>query len=231
MLMKKYQMMVAASLIVSMSGCATTPNDPNKQAKDKAAMGAMLGAVAGAVVGFNSDSNRERGLARGLLLGAAAGGAVGAGVGSYMDKQQAEFNQQLSSERQSNQIEIQRLKNENLKITMNSEVSFDSNSSAMKPAFRDTLNKVANILQRYPKTTVRIVGYTDSRGTAAYNLNLSEQRAKSVAWVLMDDGVSNQRVATEGRGEANPRASNDNAAGRQLNRRVEMFIQPNNNIQ
>ncbi|MBL1351754.1 MAG: OmpA family protein [Zetaproteobacteria bacterium] len=229
--MKKYQIMMAAGLLVSLSACATTPNDPNKQAKDKAAMGAMLGAVAGAVVGYNSDSNRERGLARGLALGAVAGGAVGAGVGSYMDKQQAEFNQQLSSERQSNQVEIQRLKNESLKITMNSEVSFDSNSSSMKPAFNQTLRKVANILQRYSKTTVRIVGYTDSRGSEAYNLNLSKQRAKSVAWALQDDGVSHQRVAIEGRGESNPRASNANAAGRQLNRRVEMFIQPNNNIQ
>jgi len=227
--MKKYQIMMAAGLLVSLSACATTPNDPNKQAKDKAAMGAMLGAVAGAVIGYNSDGNRERGLARGLLLGAAAGGAVGAGVGSYMDKQQAEFNQQLSSERQSNQVEIQRLKNQNLKITMNSEVSFDSNSSAMKPAFNQTLRKVANILQRYPKTTVRIVGYTDSRGSEAYNLNLSTQRAKSVAWALQDDGVMHQRLSVEGRGEANPRASNDHAAGRQLNRRVEMFIQPNNN--
>jgi len=229
--MKKYQIMLAAGLIASLSACATAPNDPNKQAKDKAAMGAMLGAVAGAVVGYNSDSNRERGLARGLALGAVAGGAVGAGVGTYMDKQEAEFNQQLSSERQTNQVEIQRLKNENLKITMNSEVSFDNNSSAMKPAFHDTLNKVANILQRYPRTTVRIVGYTDSRGSEAYNLNLSEQRAKSVAWALQDNGVSHQRVSIEGRGEANPRANNASAAGRQLNRRVEMFIQPNKNIQ
>jgi len=229
--MKKYQIMVAAGLLLSLSACATAPNDPNKQAKDKAAMGAMLGAVAGAVVGYNSDSNRERGLARGLVLGAAAGGAVGAGVGAYMDKQQAEFNQQLASERRSNQIEIQRLKNENLKITMNSEVSFDSNSATMKPAFNQTLRKVANILQRYSKTTVHIVGYTDSRGSEAYNLKLSEQRAKSVAWALQDNGVSHQRVSIEGRGESNPRASNDNAAGRQLNRRVEMFIQPNQNIQ
>ncbi|MDQ6990383.1 MAG: OmpA family protein [Mariprofundaceae bacterium] len=229
--MKKSQIIIAAGLMMSLSACATAPNDPNKQAKDKAAMGAMMGAVAGAVIGYNSDSNRERGLARGLLLGAAGGAAVGAGVGSYMDKQQAEFNQQLSSERQSNQIEIQRLKNENLKITMNSEVSFDNNSSAMKPAFNQTLRKVANILQRYPKTTVRIVGYTDSRGSEAYNLNLSEKRAKSVAWALQDNGLSHQRVSVEGRGEANPRADNKNAAGRQLNRRVEMFIQPNKNIQ
>jgi len=227
--MKKYLIMMAAGLM--MSACATAPNDPNKQAKDKAAMGAMMGAVAGAVVGYNSDSNRERGLARGLLVGAAAGGAVGAGVGAYMDKQEAEFNRTLASERQSNQVEIQRLKNENLKITMNSEVSFDTNSAAMKPAFNQTLVKVAGILQRYPRSSIRIVGHTDNRGAAAYNQKLSEERAKSVAWALEDHGVNHQRITTEGRGEMQPRASNDNAAGRQLNRRVEMLIQPDQNIQ
>lgn len=227
--MEKYGVLVMVGMLVS--ACATTPNDPNQQAKQKAAMGAMLGAVTGAVIGYNSDGNRERGLARGALLGAAAGGAVGAGVGAYMDKQQAEFNQQLASERQANAVEIQRLRNENLKITMNSEVSFDNNSSAIKPAFRQTLQKVANILQRYPRTSIRIVGYTDSRGSEAYNLRLSEQRAKSVAWALQDFGVAHRRISIEGRGEANPRASNATEAGRQLNRRVEMFIQPDQTIQ
>ena len=85
--MKKYSVVLVAGLMVS--ACATAPNDPNKQAKDKAAMGAMMGAVAGAVVGYNSDSNRERGLARGLALGAVAGGAVGAGVGSYKKRLRA----------------------------------------------------------------------------------------------------------------------------------------------
>jgi outer membrane protein OmpA-like peptidoglycan-associated protein len=165
------------------------------------------------------------------LAGAAIGGALGAGTGIYMDKQQAEFERQLASERQAHQIEIERLKNENLKITMNSEVSFDFNSSALKPAFTRTLDKVAAILQRYPRTTIRIIGHTDNVGSAAYNQRLSEDRANSVAWSLEDAGVSPQRVTVEGRGESQPRASNDTEAGRQLNRRVEMLIVPNNDIQ
>jgi len=230
--MKQYHLILAASLVgVAMmtSACVTGPDDPNRHTKQNAAGGAALGALAGAIIGYQGD--HSGGALRGALVGAAAGGALGAGTGIYMDKQQAEFENQLASERRANKVEIERLQNENLKITMNSEVSFDFNSSAMKPAFGRTLDKVAEILKRYPRTTVRIVGHTDDVGSAEYNQRLSEERAKSVAWALEDAGLSGQRVTTEGRGESQPRASNASEAGRQLNRRVEMFVMPNNDIQ
>lgn len=208
-----------------LAGCATTPSDPNKQAKEKAAAGAVLGAVAGAIIGYQGD--HSGGALKGALIGGAAGGAIGAGVGHYMDKQQAEFERQLSSERAAHQVEVERLKNENLKITMSSEVSFDFDSATVKPAFQSTLNKVADILQRYDRTTVKIMGFTDDVGAAAYNQSLSERRAESVAYHLEQRGVSAQRVRTQGKGESDPRASNATEAGRQLNRRVEMLIIPN----
>ena len=220
-------LMVAAGL--SFTGCASSPDDPKKHTKEKAAMGAAIGAIAGAVIGHQQD--RSGGALRGALIGGAAGGALGAGAGHYMDKQQAEFEQQLAEERRSNQIEIERLQNENLKITMNSEVSFDYNSSQLKPAFYNTLDKVADILNRYPRTTIKITGHTDSRGSRAYNQGLSEQRSESVSWYLADRGVDSRRVITDGRGELQPRASNDTEAGRQLNRRVEMLIVPDQDIQ
>ena len=225
--MKKYSAMIIAALMAT--GCVTTSQDPNRHTKENAAAGAAIGALAGAIIGYQGD--HSGGALRGALVGAAAGGALGAGTGIYMDKQQAEFERQLASERRAHQIEVERLKNENLKITMNSEVSFDFNSSALKPAFTRTLRKVADILQRYPRTTIRIIGHTDNVGSAAYNQRLSEDRANSVAWSLEDAGVDPQRVSIEGRGESQPRASNDTEAGRQLNRRVEMLIIPNNNIQ
>ena len=218
---------VAASLVLA--GCATNPNDPNRNAKEKGAIGAALGAVAGAVIGYQGD--HSGGALRGALIGGAAGGALGAGAGHYMDQQQAEFNRQLADERRSNQIEIERLKNENLKITMNSEVSFAYNSSKLTPAFHQTLDKVADILNRYPRTSIRITGHTDSRGSAEYNQRLSEQRAQAVKWYLTDRGVNPARVQTAGRGEMQPRASNATEAGMQLNRRVEMLIIPDANIQ
>jgi len=224
--MKKYILVGTTLLLAS---CVTTPNDPNQHTKQNAAGGAVIGALAGAIIGYQGD--HSGGALRGALAGAAVGGALGAGTGIYMDKQQAEFERQLASERRASQVTIERLENENLKITMNSEVSFDFNSAALKPAFHRTLGKVADILQRYPRTTVRIIGHTDNVGSAAYNQRLSEDRANAVAWNLEDSGLSPQRVNVEGRGESQPRVSNDSEAGRQLNRRVEMLIVPNNDIQ
>lgn len=220
---------VPAMLVMSLASCATTPNDPNANTKEKAAIGAALGAVAGAVIGYQGD--HSGGALRGALVGAAAGGAVGAGVGYYMDKQQAEFEQKLAAEKQAHEVEIQRLKDQSLKITMSSEVSFDFNSAKINPAFAKTLDKVADILKRYDRSNIRIVGHTDNVGSEDYNMKLSQQRAQAVAYYLEDQGVSSNRITTEGRGELEPRADNATEAGRQLNRRVEMFIQPDQDIQ
>jgi outer membrane protein OmpA-like peptidoglycan-associated protein len=227
--MMKRMLLWSALLALILTGCATGPNDPNQKTKQGAAVGATLGAIAGAVIGHQQD--RSGGALKGALIGAAAGGLLGAGVGNYMDKQQAAFDQELAAEKRANQIEVERLKNENLKITMNSEVSFDYNSAELQPSFRRTLDKVAGILNRYTRSTVKITGHTDSRGSAEYNQRLSEQRAKAVAWYLTDAGVDSRRIITEGRGEMEPRASNETEAGRQLNRRVEMLIIPDRDIQ
>ncbi len=218
---------MAAGFILS--ACATNPNDPNIHTKQNAAAGATLGAIAGAIIGYQSD--HSGGALRGALIGGAAGGVLGAGTGVYMDKQEAEFNRQLADEQRSHQIEVERLKNENLKITMNSEVSFAYNSAQLTPAFHNTLDKVADILNRYPRSSIRIIGYTDSRGSAEYNQQLSEQRAKAVKYYLVDRNVDARRIVTEGRGESQPRASNATEAGMQLNRRVEMLVIPDKNIQ
>jgi len=220
---------ISVVLISGLAACVTTPNDPNAQAKQKAAAGAALGAIAGAIIGYQGD--HSGGALRGALIGGAAGGAIGAGVGHYMDKQQAEFERQLADERARHQVEIERLKNENLKITMNSEVSFDFDSAAIKPAFDSTLDKVSDILNRYNRTQITVIGHTDNVGSNAYNQGLSRKRAESVAYYVERRGVQASRVRTEGRGESEPRASNATEAGRQLNRRVELLIIPDKNIQ
>ncbi|MFQ5519587.1 MAG: OmpA family protein, partial [Mariprofundus sp.] len=191
---------IAAGL--ALSACASNPNDPNRNTKQNAAIGATLGAVAGAIVGHQSD--HSGGALRGALIGAAAGGALGAGTGVYMDKQQAEFDRQLAEEQRRNQIEIERLQNENLKITMNSEVSFAYNSAQLTPAFHNSLDKVAEILNRYTRSTVKITGHTDSRGSAEYNQRLSEQRAQAVKWYLSDRGVESRRIIADGRAADHP---------------------------
>jgi len=220
---------IPLALSASLAACATTPNDPNANAKEKGVMGAAVGAIAGAVIGYQGD--HSGGALRGALAGAAVGGVLGAGVGAYMDKQQAEFERQLAAEQRAHQVEIERLQNENLKITMSSEVSFDFGSAQVTPSFGRTLDKVADILQRYNRSGITIVGHTDDVGSAEFNQRLSQQRADAVAYYLEDRGVSRDRIRTEGRGEAEPRASNASEAGRQLNRRVEMIVQPDPNIQ
>ena len=123
------------------------------------------------------------------------------------------------------------MQDEVLKLTMNSSVSFSSGSATLTPAFGATLAKVADVLTKYPKTNLNVIGHTDSSGSDALNQTLSEQRALSFAYALRDKGVDGQRLATAGRGETEPRADNATTQGKQMNRRVELFIIPQNNIQ
>ncbi|BDZ73235.1 MULTISPECIES: OmpA family protein [Methylophaga] len=207
---------VLASLIAAtLSGCAA--NDPNQKTKT----GAAVGAAAGALLGYAVDDGTG-----GVLAGAAVGALAGGGVGYYMDKQQKEMEAALADEQARNELKIQQLENETLKIDISSEVSFDFDSASLKSAFTPTLNKVADILQRYPNTIIHVVGHTDSVGSESYNMKLSERRAQSVVDYLSAEGVSSDRLFAIGKGESEPRATNDTEAGRQLNRRVELFVKP-----
>jgi len=214
---------VVCSFVVSLAGCAT--NTTHENTKKGAGIGALVGAVSGAIIGYQND--HSGGALRGALIGGAAGGALGAGTGAYMDKQQTEFEQQLANEQAQHQIEIERQENEILKLTMSSEVSFDFNSASIKSTFQSPLNKIADIMSRYPQTSIVVVGHTDNVGSDQYNLELSLRRANAVADYLILRGVATSRMGTEGRGEMEPIASNDNVIGRAQNRRVEIFVVPN----
>lgn len=202
------------AIAVALAGCAA--DDPNKRAKT----GAAIGAVAGAILGHQLDDDAGR------YVGAAVGALAGAAVGNYMDKQQQEFDSALATEQQNNAVEIQRLQDETLKIDISNEVSFDFGRAEIKSSFRPTLDKVAGVLQRYPNSVVHVVGHTDSVGSDAYNQRLSEQRAQAVIDYLASAGVARDRLRAEGRGETEPRDTNATEAGRQLNRRVELYVKP-----
>ncbi|WP_303722223.1 OmpA family protein [Malonomonas rubra] len=224
-MLKKLSVFVV--VVALLAGCAT--NTTHENTKKGAGIGALVGAVSGAIIGYKND--RTGGMLSGALVGAAAGGAIGAGAGAYMDKQQTEFEQQLANEQAQHQIEIERQQNEILKLTMNSEVSFDSNSATIKSTFHSPLNKIADIMNRYPRTQIVVVGHTDSVGSEQYNLDLSLRRANAVAEYLMLRGIDRQRLGTEGRGELEPIATNDTESGRAQNRRVEVFVVPDGDIQ
>ena len=201
-------------LIAGVTGCAT--DDPNRRAKTGAAIGAVAGAVLGHQVSHGS----------GKWVGAAVGALAGAGVGHYMDNQQKDFEQALREERQQNQLEIERLKDDTLKLSLDSEISFDFNKSNINSAFKPSLNKLADVLVKYDRTVVHVVGHTDSIGADDYNQRLSEQRAENVVIYIEQRGVPFDRLLSEGRGETEPRATNETEAGRQLNRRVEIYVKP-----
>lgn len=209
-----WPMVGATVMAVLLSACAA--NDPYQRTK----VGAGVGAVTGAVLGRGIDDDV------GTYVGAAVGALAGGAVGNYMDRQQRAFEQALVAERQRNDLEIQRLRDGSLRLGIPSEVSFDFDSAAIKPGFVSTLDKMTDVLQQYDRTIVHIIGHTDSVGSDAYNLQLSQRRADSVADFLARQGVLGQRLRTEGRGERQPRAENTSASGRQLNRRVEMYIKP-----
>ena len=105
-----------------------------------------------------------------------------------------------------------------------SDVLFDFNQSTLKPGAREKLAKVSGILLAYPGLKLAIEGHTDSIGTDEYNMTLSQKRADSVRDYLVGQGINNSNLSATGMGKANPVASNDNAAGRQQNRRVEMVV-------
>ena len=206
--MRKLALAVAVG--VALAGCAA--DDPYQRTK----AGAAIGAVAGAVVGHQLDSGS------GALVGAAVGALAGGLVGNYMDKQQAELRETVAQ----HDIEMQRLRDDTLKLTLDSEVSFDYDSDRIKPAFRSTLDKLADVIRKYDRTVVHVVGHTDSTGSAEYNQRLSERRAYSVSDYLQSRGVDPSRMRAEGRGESEPRDTNATEAGRQLNRRVEIYLKP-----
>ena len=202
------------AVAVGLAGCAA--DDPHRRTKT----GAAIGAVAGAVLGHQLDDDAGR------FVGAAVGAVAGGAVGNYMDRQEQAFDAALAEEQRQNAIEIERLQDETLKIDIASEVSFDFGRAEVKSSFRPTLDKVSDVLKRYERSIVHVVGHTDSVGSDAYNQRLSEQRAQAVVDYLVSTGVIRERLRAEGRGESEPRESNATEAGRQLNRRVELFVKP-----
>ncbi|NRB67850.1 MAG: OmpA family protein [Vibrio sp.] len=102
--------------------------------------------------------------------------------------------------------------------------SFALNSAELKPQSKTMLADLVTFMTKFPQSTVEVVGYTDSSGSASYNQKLSEKRAQSVAEVLQEQGIDSSRITARGEGENNPIASNETREGREQNRRVEIMV-------
>jgi len=210
-----------ATAALFLSSCATytgqtnDPNDPNRTGRG-AAIGAVAGAVLGAATGDSATERRQR-----ALVGAGVGAAAGAGIGAYQDRQEARLRQQMAG----TGVDVQR-QGDNIVLNMPSGITFDFDRYDLKPEFRPVLDNLASTLNEYNQTRIEVVGHTDSKGSDAYNMTLSQNRANSVAGYLGSRGVASSRMIVSGAGESRPIASNDTEAGRAQNRRVEITLVP-----
>jgi outer membrane protein OmpA-like peptidoglycan-associated protein len=215
----KTPLILAALGALTLSACVDPnayPEDPNARTKNGAIIGGMLGAMAGVAVSGDGDE------LKGALLGGAVGAATGAAIGSDLDRQAAELRSSLNSN-----ISVTNMGGY-LLVNMPQDLLFATDSATLSGNLTYDLRAVATSLMRYPNSTIEVVGHTDNVGEAAYNQDLSQRRAFAVADVLRASGVPAGRIATIGRGEDAPIATNQTEGGRAMNRRVEIIIRPTN---
>jgi outer membrane protein OmpA-like peptidoglycan-associated protein len=194
-----------------LSGCE------NMSARQKGGtVGAGVGAVGGAVI--SSATGGKAG------TGAVAGGLIGAVVGNLWSKRQEDRRIAMERASQGTGIEVSRTPDNQLKLNVPSDISFDVNSANIKPELRSILETFANSLRGDPQARANIIGHTSSDGSDAVNDPLSLRRANSVRDFLSDRGIATSRIETAGRGEHEPIADNNTEAGRAKNRRVEIFL-------
>ncbi len=202
------------------SACAPLETKTQKGGVYGAAGGATVGAILGQAIGHDTEATLW-----GAAIGAALGGGTGAGVGKMMDNQERDMREALAA---SEAAAIRREGNL-IAIILKGDLTFATDSTVVKPGLHRELDRIAGVIIEYPQTLIRIEGHTDSRGSEAYNQDLSERRAGNVRNLLVQRGVSYGKVEVIGYGETMPVATNDTEAGRQRNRRVEIKVVPNMN--
>jgi outer membrane protein OmpA-like peptidoglycan-associated protein len=210
--------------ILLLASCAETETMTKTQ--EGTLLGTGGGAVVGAILG-QAISHHAKGTFIGAAIGAAIGGAGGYGVGKMMDNQEKEMRAVLA---QSEAAAVRREGNL-LSVTFKGDVTFDTNSAEVRPGLYNEINRVAGVLTQYPDTVIRVEGHTDSKGSDAYNMDLSKRRANNVKNLLVMRGVAEDRIEVVGYGKTMPVATNETEAGRQKNRRVEIRIAPKTQIQ
>ena len=200
---------------VLVSGCANMSEEQKSGTGKGAAIGAATGAVLGAITGSGT---------KGAVRGAAVGAAAGALGGYVWSKRMEDQRRQMEASTRGTGVEVTQTADNQLKLNIPSDISFDSGRSDIKPNFRPVLDSFAQGLLGNPQAHVRVVGHTDNVGSDALNDPLSINRAASVRNYLVSRGVASGVISIDGRGEREPIASNETAEGRARNRRVEIFM-------
>ncbi|GBE06625.1 MAG TPA: OmpA family protein [Nitrospirae bacterium] len=217
--MNRFISLCLMGLLALTTACATPQTKTQKGAAYGAGGGAVAGAIAGALIAKDTE-----GALIGAAIGAAVGGLAGAGVGKMMDNQERDLRQALAD----SEAAAVRREGNLLTVSLKGNVTFDFDSAVVKPGLYSEIYKIADALNRYPRTLSSVEGHTDSIGSESYNVDLSTRRATAVKDLLLQRGVAPHRVEAVGYGESMPVATNETEAGRLQNRRVEIKIAPSN---
>lgn len=205
------------SLVLLLSACQTTdPYTGEPRMRKSVQYGAVAAVVCG-IIGSTKNSKNARNAALGC-------GAIGAGIGAYMDHQESELRRELRG----TGVSVAR-DGDQIHLIMPGNITFNTNEYSIKSNFYPVLNSVAKVLYKYKDTDLEIIGHTDSIGTAQSNQVLSDNRALSVKNYLASQNVARGRLKSYGMGEEQPIADNMYSAGREQNRRVELYIIANQN--
>ena len=212
-----FNLSVLCGIFQMFAGCNSIKNANNTQKGTGigVAAGALLGGIIGNYAGQGGNA------VWGSVIGAAVGGGTGAIIGNKMDKQARKITEALPG------AEVERV-GEGIRLVLKEEaVRFNVNKSTLTAQAQSNLDQLIPVLKEFGETNIDIFGYTDSSGSAAYNLSLSKDRAKSVKKYLIAKGLSSNRLNTTGLGIADPIASNETIEGKMQNRRVEFAITAN----
>jgi len=177
-----------------------------------AAIGTTAGAGIGALIGGKAGNT-----AIGAIAGAAIGGVAGTLIGKKMDKQAQEIENSVAG------AQVEQV-GEGILVKFDSGILFDTGKATLKPAAKENIAKLVETLNKEPGTEILVLGHTDNTGSLAVNEKLSLERANAVKAFAVSKGLSAGRIETEGKNYSEPIASNDTAAGRAENRRVEIVI-------
>jgi outer membrane protein OmpA-like peptidoglycan-associated protein len=210
----KLKLIAPLVLLAIAPGCATKTGTG-------AAVGAGGGGLLGATIGAMAGGGK--GALVGGAIGAAAGAGTGALIGHYMDKQEKALKEVKGA-----QVERQ---GDTLVVKFNSAILFDTNKAVLKPASQTDLTEFAKVLAKYKETDLVIEGHTDNKGKKAVNQKLSQARAESVIAFLAKHGVGSGRMVGHGYADTRPAADNGSEQGRAQNRRVQIQIAANEQLQ
>ena len=211
-------LLLGAASLLALTACSDPSQFPGTDG-DRTRQGAIAGAAVGAVLGGTRESGSDR--LRNAAVGAAIGAAAGGLIGNALDAQAEELRNDFGN----GQIDVINTGSE-LIVRMPEAILFATDSASLNPQLRSDLFVLSESLNKYPNSIVTVTGHTDNTGSAAYNQDLSERRAQSVASVLRSGGVASGRLNVVGAGESRPIATNQTAEGRAQNRRVDITITP-----